>query len=106
VKSIAIGITLLLIAGCTAHYHQVRNDRARLFLRVPDATSVYFAYSVNRFRPQRTDKTKWGSWRIDVPATQEFTYFYSVDGVVFVPDCKLKEKDDFGGENCIFVPNM
>jgi hypothetical protein len=25
-----------------------------------------------------------------------------VDGEPFYPACKLKEKDDFGSENCIF----
>ena len=41
---------------------------------------------------------------ITVAAKAEFSYFYIVDGVVHVPECKFYEKDDFGSYNCVYVP--
>ena len=105
-KNIAIGIALLLIAGCATHYTEIRNERVAMFLKAPDAKAVYFECSVDGFKPHLAEKTKWGTWRIDAGRAEDFTYFYRVDGVVLVPDCKFKENDDFGGKNCIFMPNM
>ena len=40
-----------------------------------------------------------------MPAGETFRYFYRVDDTPFVPDCPMKEKDDFGFENCIYDPH-
>ena len=31
---------------------------------------------------------------------------YLVDGKPFLPSCTMKERDDFGSENCIFEPKL
>ncbi len=46
------------------------------------------------------------TWRVTLPGEYEFTYFYMIDGKPFLPPCRFTEKDDFGSENCIFVPDM
>jgi hypothetical protein len=96
----------LLCAGCATHYYRIEADRVNLYLRMPEAKIVYFATSLDEFELFRTKKLESGIWEVAVPATREFTYFYKVDGSIYLPDCKLKEKDDFGDENCIFTPDM
>ncbi len=96
----------LLCLGCATHYYKIKADRVNLYLRMPEAKIVYFATSLDEFRLYRTKKLESGIWEVAVPATREFTYFYKVDGSIYLPDCKLKEKDDFGDENCIFTPDM
>jgi hypothetical protein len=96
----------LLCAGCATHYYRIKADRVNLYLRMPEAKIVYFATSLDEFELFRTKKLESGIWEVAVPATREFTYFYKVDGSIYLPDCKLKEKDDFGDENCIFTPDM
>lgn len=104
-KRIVLGIILFLIAGCTVHYQRIQNDRVNLFVTVSGASEVYFASSVDGFRLHPAQKTLWGAWKVDAPASGEFTYFYRVDGSVWVPECKSKETDDFGSQNCIFTPS-
>jgi hypothetical protein len=36
----------------------------------------------------------------------QFSYFYLVDGEVFLPECTLTESDDFGSRNCVYAPGM
>jgi hypothetical protein len=96
----------LLCAGCATHYYRIEADRVNLYLRMPEAKIVYFATSLDEFELFRTKKLESGIWEVAMPATREFTYFYKVDGSIYLPDCKLKEKDDFGDENCIFTPDM
>ena len=96
----------LLCAGCATHYYRIEADRVNLYLRMPEAKIVYFSTSLEEFELYRTKKSESGIWQVAVPAPREFTYFYKVDGSIYLPDCKLKEKDDFGDENCIFMPDM
>jgi hypothetical protein len=96
----------LLCAGCATHYYRMNADRVNLYLRMPEAKVVYVSTSMDEFALYRTKKLESGIWEVAVPATREFTYFYKVDGNIFLPDCKLKEQDDFGDENCIFIPDM
>ena len=96
----------LLGAGCATHYYKMNADKVNLYLRMPEAKIVYVSTSLDEFALYRTKKLASGTWEIVVPATREFTYFYKVDGNFYLPDCKLREKDDFGDENCIFIPGM
>ena len=96
----------LLCAGCATHYYRMNADRVNFYLRMPEAKNVYVSTSLDEFALYRTKKLASGIWEVAVPATREFTYFYKVDGNFYLPDCKLREKDDFGDENCIFIPGM
>ena len=96
----------LLGAGCATHYYKVNSDRVNLYLRLPEAEIVYFSSSLDKFALYRPKKLESGIWEVALPASREFTYFYKVDGNIYLPDCKLKEKDDFGDKNCVFIPDM
>jgi hypothetical protein len=96
---------LVLLAGCSSHYHRVHGDTLTLYLDKPDARQVFLACSNDMFVPHeaRNDNKRWA---VSLPAGSSFRYFYLVDGEIYLPPCRMKEKDDFGSENCIFEPNL
>ena len=58
------------------------------------------------FKLHRMERLGGNKWQIVVPAGRELRYFYIVDVLVFTPPCRFKERDDFGTENCVYVPEM
>ncbi len=94
------------LAGCSHHFYRTQGSVLHLFIKAPDATSVYFASSLDNFELHPAQKTYSGTWEITVDAKRQFSYFYVIDGQPYVPECTYKEKDDFGGENCVFIPDM
>ncbi len=92
------------MAGCAAHYYRLNADNVTLYLRAPGARVVNLATSLDEFALHRAQKIDTDTWEFTVPATREFRYFYTLDGKLYLPDCKLKETDDFGADNCIFTP--
>lgn len=103
---LVIAIFFLPIGCASRHYYTVEKDAVRICLREPDAKAVYFASSLDGFEPVKAKKNGDETWEVTVPKDVEFRYFYIVDGVVYVPLCTFKEHDDFGSENCIYVPGM
>lgn len=98
---------LFLPAGCASrHYYMVEDGALRLCLRKPNARAVEFASSLNGFEAMKARKNGDETWEVTVPKDMEFSYFYIVDGDVYVPACAFKEHDDFGSDNCIYVPGM
>ena len=88
--------------GCSTHYYRVRADGVELVLIDPKAGQVQLATSLDRFAVQPARNLGRGRWVATVTGVDEFRYFYLVDGKVFIPDCPLKETDDFGSQNCIY----
>ena len=76
-----------------------------MLFRSGDAHKVHFVSSLNHFRPRPSLRLDGDTWVNRVKAGAEFRYFYIIDGEVFLPDCKYKENDDFGSQNCIFAPD-
>jgi hypothetical protein len=98
-------ILLLLLPGCAPRHVMVKEaGGVTLYLDVPKAEEVLFASSANSFQLQSTRKNPAGLWLTNTLADREFHYFYVVDGRVYVPDCRYREKDDFGATNCIYQP--
>ena len=94
------------LIGCKNHFSQVKGNLTHLYLEKPEAHAVSFASSEDGYQLHQVEKIDSKTWLVTMPAGLEFAYFYIVDGVVYVPPCRFKEKDDFGSENCIFVPGM
>ncbi len=105
-KIITLGLLLvILVAGCSpGHYVRRQKETTKLFLRMPGARQVLLAASFDGFRPRKAKREGSSLWVVEVPEVSEFSYFYLVDGEIYLPDCALVEKDDFGGRNCIFSP--
>ena len=102
----SIGLCFVgLLCGCASHYYRIDANSMRMVLRRPTAEKVMLYSSLDGFSPCVAAQNG-GSWVNFLPADREFRYFYKVDGHVFIPDCRLKEKDDFGLENCVYLPGL
>ena len=94
------------IVGCTTHYVEPLSDKVILYLKQPAAEQVFLACSLDGFTHRPAHRTRNGLWAAAVEPNREFRYFYIVDGKVVVPPCQFREMDDWGGENCIYVPRL
>jgi len=99
-------ISILVLTGCAGHYYRENNGTLNIFLKMPAARQVYFLSSLDGYKPQKAIRINDQTWRISAPPQTEFKYFYKVDGTVYLPNCRLKEQDDFGFQNCIYMPEM
>ena len=104
--SLLLLIVGVMLAGCAGHDYVVKNSQLYLSLNKPEAKTVYFASSLDGFKLHKIERPGGNKWQIAVPAGRELRYFYIVDDLVFTPPCRFKERDDFGTENCIYVPEM
>ena len=95
---------LFFTAGCTVQHYEVVNQELHIYFKNKDAEKVYLLTSLDEFIPHEVRPTDSGNWEAVLPSDMEFRYFYLVDGNLFLPDCEMKEKDDFGSENCIYIP--
>jgi len=100
-------LLLLCAAGCAATpSHSVSSDHGRITVSLfaPGAGSVEFLSSQDCYRPHPLRRNDRGVWTMNGLADTEFRYFYIVDGIVHLPDCRYREADDFGQVNCIHQP--
>jgi Pyruvate/2-oxoacid:ferredoxin oxidoreductase delta subunit len=92
-----------VLSGCaSSHYVEQQAGGLLFFLQMPDASRVQFSSSADNYILHDTEQNRTGEWRISVPNTDELKYFYVVDGAVYLPECQLRETDDFGSENCLY----
>jgi hypothetical protein len=99
-----LAIASILLCGCATHYYEIKGDTVSIYLKHDDARQVDFLTSLHHFRPRPSMRIDGDTWVNRVEAGTEFRYFYRIDGEVFLPECNYTENDDFGSENCIFVP--
>jgi len=105
-RLIIIGVCSLVLAnGCASHYYRKDQKETSLYLRQPGAERVLLYSSIDGFSPRVAERSL-GGWVVSMPSDQAFNYFYEVDGRVMIPHCPLKEKDDFGFENCVYEPGL
>jgi hypothetical protein len=101
-----IGAWLLMVlaTGCSSTSHYLVTDRrgVEVVLHLPTAEEVRFASSRDGFHWHDARQTGRGNWRVIVPGKGGFRYFFVVDGSLYLPECPLKEYDDFGSETCIY----
>lgn len=106
-KRLGLLIAILVVcSGCATHYHKQHVDSVALYLKAPNAKNVQFVSSLDAFQRHPAQKVDYQIWEVNVPVVAEFKYFYIVDGSVHIPDCRFRERDDFGSENCLFQPEM
>jgi hypothetical protein len=106
-KLFYLGLVLfcLALSSCSTHFYKVTGNDVTLYLEKPQAKDVVLFYSLNGYLGQELRQQD-GLWQLTLPANISFKYFYRVDGEIFLPSCPMKEKDDFGSENCIFETNL
>jgi 1,4-alpha-glucan branching enzyme len=106
-KKYMFQLVMLIVAagalfGCACHYFDNDDNTVRFYLRAPKARHVELIASFNGFAPMHAQRAGCGAWMVEVPNTHSFAYFYLIDGQVRVPDCDVREQDDFGRFNCLF----
>ncbi|MFT5729325.1 MAG: hypothetical protein ACI8PB_003490 [Desulforhopalus sp.] len=107
IVTLFILVCLTNISGCASnHYSRVQESNVVFYLKNPDAKHVYFASSVDHYQYNEALLEKRGIWSYTSLINTDFSYFYVVDGVITIPDCKITVHDDFGGKNCVFSPEM
>ncbi|MBN1906456.1 MAG: hypothetical protein JW927_15305 [Deltaproteobacteria bacterium] len=95
---------LLCSTGCAVQQYKVIDQKLHIYLKDNDAEKVYLHSSLDEYAPRAVQKEESGLWVAVLPADAEFKYFYVIDGEVFIPECSMKEKDDFGSVNCVYIP--
>lgn len=107
VKLFFVLMVLCCLAGCSKkHFYTINDDSISLFYHNEEAEKVLFASSIDRFAVHSASETDKNLWKISVPLQEEFSYFYIVDGTVTLPECSLRQQDDFGSKNCLYVKGM
>jgi hypothetical protein len=101
---IPILAAVLVVGGCTAHYHVVNNGRIEMYLTAPQAQSVVLVIAGDPFQKIQALREASGTWKVTLNQSGEFKYFYLMDNKAYLPECRLKEHDDFGSDNCVFSP--
>jgi hypothetical protein len=105
-KHVILVTTLLcLCTGCASHhYTTTTGNSVSFYLKHPNAEHVQFSSSIDRYRIHDVKQNISGVWEFTLPQEREFNYFYLVDGSYYIPDCKNRQTDDFGAENCLYLP--
>jgi len=101
---VSVLAAVFVAGGCTAHYHIINNGHVEMFLTAPQAQSVVLVISGDTFQQVQALRDDSGMWKVTLSRLNEFKYFYLVDGKTYLPDCRLRENDDFGSNNCVFSP--
>jgi len=95
----------LILSSCASHnYYELKDNDLYIYLTEPDAEKVYFVSSLDQFERHEALKNESGIWEVTLPPDQSFIYFFIVDETVLLPPCNHKVRDDFGSENCIYMP--
>jgi len=96
-----------LLSGCASlpqHEARIEAETVTLVLRAPHAVNVQLVASSNQFAPAPARRDQDGVWVVRGLANADFQYFYLVDGLVALPDCRIKVSDDFSAMNCRHLP--
>ena len=94
----------LLLSGCAPkHFVEKNTDSLMFYLQRPEANRVQFAASFDHYTLHDARQNSSGIWQVKVPVNSELKYFYIVDGLIYIPECRFKEQDDFGAENCLYL---
>ena len=97
-------LIILLLSSCAPkHFIEKNSNSLTFYLQKAKAHRVQFAASYDHFILHDAQQNSSGVWQVKVPLTPELKYFYIVDGLIYVPECRFKEKDDFGEENCLYL---
>jgi len=99
-------LAVWVLGGCATPFQKIKGEQVYFYLKDTNSQTVFFASSLDGFQRRPLTRHTKSSWRIGLPADQEFTYFFILDNQPFIPDCPYKEKDDFGFENCIYIPEL
>ncbi len=100
-----LAAAVAMSAGCTRHVLDVREKDVVLYLRAPGAREVSLLVAAETVEEIPAEALGFGLWRARRAGLHEFRYSFRVDGRIELPECPLRESDDFGSWNCVFDPH-
>ena len=103
-RIVSVLAAAFMAGGSTAHYHVIDNGHVEMYLMAPQAQSVVLVVSGDTFQQVHALRDVSGMWKVTLHGLHEFKYFYLLDGKSYLPDCPLRDNDDFGSNNCVFSP--
>jgi len=106
ISSVLVLAALFLLSGCAAHFYRVEGETVHFYLRNSDTTTVLFASSLDGYKFHEAKRVKKGVVAGDCPRRERIQIFLCHKRRGIFAPCELKEKDDFGSENCIYSPGM
>ncbi|AEI13739.1 glycoside hydrolase family 13 domain protein [Flexistipes sinusarabici DSM 4947] len=96
-------ILFLAVTACSRHYVKQSEDSLSFYYNGNGADKVIFYSDINNYAGSHFKKSD-GYWiyTLDKPANvEEIKFFYKVNEKVYLPECMMKIKDEFGGKLCI-----
>ncbi len=96
-------ILFLAVMACSKHYVKQSEDSLYFYYNGKDAEKVLFYSDINNYAGRSFKKSE-GYWIyiLNKPVeAEEIKFFYKVDGKVYLPECRMKINDDFGGKLCV-----
>lgn len=103
---IMLAATAGTLTGCLPLPLSHPEHEARITVDLPEANEVIILSSLNRYEPVFMNKTFFGTWEIHLQGDKTFEYFFRVDGKPYTPECRLQQRDDWGGRQCIYSPGI
>jgi hypothetical protein len=105
--ALLLGLLLLFSWGCSHHsISPLEQHSVELNIFQPFASEVFVHTSENHFLPQPLSRKFLFYWTATIIFEKQFSYFYTVDNTVVLPECDFRELDDFGNFNCIYPTNL
>jgi hypothetical protein len=106
-RLILVAAFVVFSSACTEkHYVETTNDTVSFYYSDSDAKEILFASSIDNYQYHAATRLNSSLWKVSASARKGFGYFYIVDGVVTLPDCRYTEYDDFGSKNCLYILGM
>jgi len=101
---VSVVAAVFMAGGGAVHYHVINDGHVEMYLKAPQAQSVVLVVAGDTFQQVQALRDVSGMWKVTLHGLHEFKYFYLLDGKSYLPDCPLRDNDDFGSNNCVFSP--
>lgn len=103
----AVFLSIWFISGCATSYScKVVNNELNIVINKPETEKIFFLSSLDGFKRHEIFQNNKGLWEITLPADRDFRFFFIADESIFLPECNQREIDDFGSENCVYIPDL
>ena len=98
-------LVMVFTAGCAAEYsYRFIDGEIEMLINKPDTEKLFFLSSLDGFKRHELSKNDKDTWKVMLPADKAFRFFLVADENIFLPDCRFRESDGFGSENCVYIP--
>lgn len=99
-KKLAVISAVLILSGCAGVTFVKTNSGMDAKFTFKNAKEISMYTSTDGYAEHKAEGKK-DSWLVHLPYADSMTYFITADGVQTLPDCEMKEFDDFGGQLCV-----